>query len=168
MFFIYVKKSVAFPLPFTILTLLLFQKELLAHPLVSDPLLYFPSLTAFMLAYAVNLFYVGRIPGYTLHNLLFAKAVALLASIAIFLLTFFLGTRHMVASLAYSLILLSVLIPFLTLLFGPLCVIMVATLPLSIFCPICTPIFRGVFVMQVVWAPFGLPPMDYFKVTLLA
>jgi len=129
MFSISVRKPVAFLLPFITLILLLFLKESPAHPLVFDPLLYFLSHIGCMLAYAVNLFYVGRIPGYTLHSLLFAKGVALLASIAIFLSTFFLGIKHMVALLVYSSILLSALIPFLTLSFGPLSVIMVAILP---------------------------------------
>ena len=67
------KKWAAFPHPFIILILLLSQKELLARPSVFDPLLYFPFLTAFMLVYAVSLFYSGRIPGYTLPSVPFCK-----------------------------------------------------------------------------------------------
>ena len=147
MFSISVKRSADFLFPFTIHILLLFLKELHVHPLACDPLLCFLSPIDFTLAYAVNLFCVGRRLGYIHHNLLSVKGVIPLASIVISPLTCHLDIKRVAALLDYSLILLNALILFPTLLFGPLFITMAVTLPLSLFCLIYIPTSHAVSAM---------------------
>ena len=114
----------------------------------------------------------GRILGFILRNLPFAKGVVPLALTVICRLIFLRDINRMGASLAYSLILLNVLTLYLIQLFGLPLNSMVVILPLSTCCLICTIIFRVVFGMQDALAPFwyatnGLLQGDPVSVVIL-
>ena len=106
---------------------------------------------------------IGKILGYILHSLLSVKDVVLLVSTVTFLLICCRDIRHMAASLASSLTLLSVLILSLIPLFGLPLNIMVAIPLLLTFFLIYIQISHAVSVMQDVSAPFGTLPTGYYK-----